>query len=117
MKLTVTTVFLFMFLSVFSQGGKECSGVTYIQEENSINNTTLISAQKIDKVKDVEYNFQFILQNNIKPLLTEEILVFVEENRALDSDVTIDYSDKVKLFIPSIKSIQSPSYLELPLYK
>lgn len=108
---------LFISCTIFAQSQKECSGVVYAQQINSNEVNEKISAKKVASKNEIETNFQFILIDNIKPLITEDILFFVEENRTQDTDLIIDYSDKIKLFIPSINSLQSSKFEDLPLYK
>ena len=107
----------FISFSMFAQSQKECSGVVYAQQINSNEIKNTISAQRVEVKQEVKTNFQFILKNNVKPLITDDILFFVEENRSEDTDLIIDYSEKITLFIPSIKSLQSSSFEDLPLYK
>ncbi len=118
MKLFSTIIIFLTSFCVFSQKQKSSADIQYVQIESTIEVVNTIKAEKANNsVQLTPKNFQFIIQNNIKPLITEDILNFVEQNRTLDTDITIDYSEKIKVFIPSTKTIQSPNYLELPLYK
>lgn len=117
MKLYTTVIMFFISCSMFAQSQKECAGVEYAQQINSNEIKNTISAQRVEVKQEVKTNFQFILKNDIKPLITDDILFFVEENRSEDTDLIIDYSEKITLFIPSIKSLQSSSFEDLPVYK
>lgn len=117
MKLYTTVIMFFVPFCMLAQSQKECSGVVYAQQINSNEIKNTISAQRVEVKQEVKTNFQFILKDNIKPLITRDILSFVEENRSENTDLTIDYSDKITLFIPSIKTLQSSQFEDLPLYK
>ena len=111
-----------LFLAVLSFGQK--SNTKYVIEPimaEEIN--TGSSAQKVvrneNKVFKLEFDgtFQFILFDNRKPLLSNDVLSFVEDNRQEDEDIILLYAENIKIYIPSQSVISSTEFTPLSLYK
>lgn len=118
MKYFLTLVALQVTFFMFAQAQKECIGtVTVQQETQAISKNEIAQMSVVSLTPQFQGNFQFIIQEDKKPLLTNDVMLFVENNRALDEDLIVDFSDRIKLFIPSKKIISSSDFKELPLYK
>lgn len=118
MKYIFTLVAFQATFFMFAQAQKECIGTLTVQQETqAISKNEIAQNSVVTLTPQFQGNFQFIRQNNIKPLVTKDLLIFVEENRSIDTDLTVDYSEKIKLFIPSKKSINASGYKELPIYQ
>lgn len=109
-----------------------CSSFSQVKNRNAeqpiaIQTQSESAPQKIEKaenlqnssIRETEYkDFQFILNSDgLKPLITPEILDFVQSNRSETEDKTLDFSDNIKVFIPSEQTLKSSNYQTLPLYK
>ncbi len=70
-----------------------------------------------EKPKAQPGTYQFIVLNTkMQCLYTEETFIFIEEKRQENEDITIHLNEFTDVFIPSKKTIASPSFQLLPEY-
>lgn len=115
--LILTGLFVFFNLQVASaQRLKNSNSVVEAEQINVLG--TKESAEKIQKKETISFDgtYQFVMVDDIKPLLTKDIISFVDQNRSNSEDLTLDYSENIKIFIPSINSINSENFEVLDLY-
>jgi hypothetical protein len=92
-----------------------------ISSPSKANENTLMKSERSNdlSIKNIEFeDFQFVLDaNGIRPVVTKEIILFVESNRSVTEDVTLQYSQDIRVFIPSKQTLNSPNYQKLPMYR
>jgi hypothetical protein len=113
----VTLFTLTMSNKLFSQ--KENQDLNEISQK-AINSEQLMENTKKVSVKDYThligtYQIQYV-KENIALLLDDAILEQIEKLRKTNEDVYLDYSDGIKIYIPSRNKIQSPNFIALKSY-
>lgn len=70
-----------------------------------------------ERFKKLDGTFQIVNNTDQKVLVTSEMLDLVESTRTSQDDKVIDYAEGIELYIPSMATLYSPSFVKLPLEK
>lgn len=67
-------------------------------------------------LEEVMGTFQVKVKENKKVLISEELLLFIKNNRLTSISKWYTYSSDLEVYIPSSDEINSPSFSKLDLY-
>tara|TARA_B110000285_G_scaffold81759_1_gene94215 strand:- start:331 stop:675 length:345 start_codon:yes stop_codon:yes gene_type:complete len=101
--------------TAFSQNVKDFSNTRHVPAQQlTVQPKVVKTASKQEKSKDdIAGTFQ-VFQTNIseeKFLLNKDIIELIKSSRKQGEDTTINFTDGVSVFIPSIDKITNPSFI------